>query len=422
VRAAAVAAGVALALAVGVGAAQPANRSQITLTYATVSTAQKGLSVLIPNFERVYPNVTVNVTYAGTTTALYQTITTELAAGNAPDMMSVFPGCGTPTSVCDLAKDGYLAPMVGTKWPSRSIPLVTSASKYGQGLFVFSPGVSMFGAFTNDTLFKKLGLTVPQTFSQLLAVCQKAKTDGVTAVLLGANGSGVVQQLVSDAALTTVYEQDPTWLGQLKAGKVTFDGTPGWHQAAQELVDMSNAGCLEPGATATTSVQADAEFAQGQGLMMVNLTSPHKGQIDEDAPQFSYSQHPFPSGANPGKTMALINLGSGPAVNAHSSPANQAAAQEYVNFLARPKQDALYVELNGGLTQYQFVKDDVPSYLSSFGPLFASHEYGVNPVQTWWNADVGNALSTYGAGLITGQETVDDVLNAMDAAWKEGPS
>jgi hypothetical protein len=25
-------------------------------------------------------------------------------------------------------------------------------------------------------------------------------------------------------------------------------------------------------------------------------------------------------------------------------------------------------------------------------------------------------------GLVTGQETIDDILKAMDAAWKQGPS
>ena len=30
--------------------------------------------------------------------------------------------------------------------------------------------------------------------------------------------------------------------------------------------------------------------------------------------------------------------------------------------------------------------------------------------------------TTDGLGLITGQTSIDDVLNAMDAAWKQGPS
>ena len=61
---------------------------------------------------------------------------------------------------------------------------MTSLSKYGQGLFAFEPEVSPFGVFTNDTLFAKLGLKVPQTFPQLLDVCQKAKAAGTVALIL----------------------------------------------------------------------------------------------------------------------------------------------------------------------------------------------------------------------------------------------
>ena len=46
-------------------------------------------------------------------------------------------------------------------------------------------------------------------------------------------------------------------------------------------------------------------------------------------------------------------MGSGPAVNAHAGAANQAAAQEFVDFIARPKEDALLVQLSGGLTRYE---------------------------------------------------------------------
>jgi raffinose/stachyose/melibiose transport system substrate-binding protein len=54
-------------------------------------------------------------------------------------------------------------------------------------------------------------------------------------------------------------------------------------------------------------------------------------------------------------------------------------------------------------------------------PLYRQGRYGINPIETWWNAAVGNALSTYGTGLLTGQTSIDDVLKAMDAAWQLGP-
>ena len=61
------------------------------------------------------------------------------------------------------------------KW---SLPFVTSLDKYGQALVAFVPVVAPLGIFTNDSLFGKLGLKVPQTFAQLLDVCRRAKADG----------------------------------------------------------------------------------------------------------------------------------------------------------------------------------------------------------------------------------------------------
>ena len=54
--------------------------------------------------------------------------------------------------------------------------------------------------------------------------------------------------------------------------------------------------------------------------------------------------------------------------------------------------------------------------------MLKDHAYVVNPVQTWWNPNVLLALQQDEVGLITGQQSIDDVLNAMDAAWKQGPS
>ena len=60
--------------------------------------------------------------------------------------------------------------------------------------------------------------------------------------------------------------------------------------------------------------------------------------------------------------------------------------------------------------------------MSAFASVFAEHKYVVNPQADWWNPSVMFALQGEPVGLITGQRTVDDILNAMDAAWKQGPS
>ena len=406
------------ALSLGAGTAQPAGNDQVTITMIAASMDQPGWQVLIANFERVYPNIMVNVTYVLSTTQIEPT---ELAAGNAPDLLSVQPGCGSLTSVCVLAKDGYLAPMLDVPWAKRSLRIVTSLDKYGKGLFAFEPGVSFMGMFTNDTLFGKLGLKVPQTFPQLLDVCAKAKADGTIAVLFPGGTPLFDQYFNVDLAVATLYGSQPHWLAELKAGKTSFDGTAGWHQALQEFADMSNAGCFEPGPAAATQTSVVAQFDAGQGLMFPALST-NLGLIVQAGAQFGYSFQPFPGGSDANATHTFVNLSSALGVNAHSSPQAQAAAQTFVNFVARPKQDALYTQIRGGLTQDQFLKGELPSFMPTIAPVVEHGEYVINPAQEWWNPSVSVAIQQDAVGLVTGQTTIDDVLSAMDAAWKEGPS
>jgi raffinose/stachyose/melibiose transport system substrate-binding protein len=410
-----------LALGVAGSAARP--QEKVTISMFASVTFRPAYDVLIPNFERVYPNINVNIAYGQTLVDMYRIERTQLAAGNAPDIFSVWPGCGTPISVCTIAKQGYAAQMVKKPWVKRSHPLLLGPSKYDKALFTFSPTATLDGIWTNDTLFAKLGLKVPQTFAQLLDICPKAKAAGTVPLLLAAQGSGVIQQLVADIALTTVYAKDKQWAKKLRAGTVTFQGTPGWHQALQEIVELKNAGCFQPGPAGLSSAQGDAQFSQGRALMYVCLTS-HKGPIDAAHPQIAYSQRPWPAptGTAPSKTKVLLNLGQGLVVNAHSSAQHQAAAQTFVDFVARPKQNGLFAQISGGLSPYQLHTQELPKYLSTFSARFKNHEYAVNPIETWWNAEVGTALTDYGTGLITGQTTVDDVLKAMDVAWKLGPT
>jgi raffinose/stachyose/melibiose transport system substrate-binding protein len=404
------------ALAVGASGARPAGSDQVTISMAALGTYKLAWSVLIANFEHAYPNITVNPTY-GSVALLEQLEATELAASNAPDLLFVTPGCGTPVSVCVLARAGDLAPMIDKPWVKWSLPLVTSVEKLNGALYAFQPFVSPYGVFTNDGLFAKLGLKVPQTFSQLLAVCKKAQADGTEAIDLHATSPTTLGYTILGLATPLVYGQGTHWTAALKAGTVSFEGTAGWHQALQEFVDMNNAGCFEPGVAGNT----DALFAQGQALMTTGPSS-HKGDIDAASPRFSYTFHPFPATTAPGQPLAFLELTPAVGANAHSSAQNQAAAQTFVDFIARPAQDRLFARITGGLTQYEFLNDQIPAFMSDFATIFKDHEYVVEPSLSWWNPSVWGALSTDGLGLLTGQETPDMILQAMDAAWKQGPS
>jgi raffinose/stachyose/melibiose transport system substrate-binding protein len=413
-------AGVAVALvvfALGVGAsrARPAGSDQITIGALLHSSTKPAFDVLIPNFERYYPQITVVPSYAPGFVGLYQQEAIELAAGNAPPILETTAGCGAPDAICVLVKAGDLAQMIGVPWAKRQPRLLTSLEKHGAGLFAFTAGVSAFGMFTDDPLFARLGLKVPETFAQLLAVCQKAKVDGTIAVELDATNPTGLAYLVYALAATTVYRTDPHWNSELNAGKVTFVGSPGWHEALQKVVDMKNAGCFPPlGDTAP-------HFAQGQALMSA-VTSGQKAILDAAKPQFPDDFHLFPAGDSLAATEVMIGSFNTFSVNAHSSPAQQAAAQTFINFLARPAQDALYAQIKGNLSPDELLRAEPPPFMSSLAAPLAAHDYRFQASTGWWNAGIQTALEEQALGLFTGQSTIDGILAAMDAAWKQGPS
>jgi raffinose/stachyose/melibiose transport system substrate-binding protein len=404
-------------IALGASEAHPAGNDNVTINIVWASSDESVLPVLIANFERVYPNITVNASYVCLTGGGAVELT-ELAAGNGPDLICDFPGCGMAPALCDLAKAGELAPLVDEPWVKRSLPLVISLSKVGRVLYGFEKGVAPYGVFSNDTLFRKLGLTIPRTSPELLSLCEKARANGTAAfVLAGMNGLSV-SWVITALAVSTVYA-DAHWTGELKAGRSSFAGTAGWHQALQEFVAMNRAGCFEPGVAGVASGQP--VFAQGQGLLYGAISS-LKGSVDAAQPQFEYSFHPFPGGSKPGQTSTFLNLSPELSVNAHASPQNQAAAHAFIDFLGRPEQNALFTRLGGAISQYDFMKGRTSTFMSGFTPILAGHEYVINPAQTWWNPGVNLTLEQYAIGLLTGQATPDDVLNAMDDAWQQGPS
>jgi raffinose/stachyose/melibiose transport system substrate-binding protein len=409
-----------LALRVGGSDARPAKRSATAISMLAITTQKPGFDILNANFERVYPNIEIDASYAATTGIRDQLELTELAAGNAPDVLSVSPGCFKLVAVCPFAKAGYLAPMLKKPWVKWSLPFVLSLDKYGPNLYAFTPQVTPMGMFTNDDLFKKLRLKVPETFAQLLDLCRQARSAGTVAMIFSAD----VQEdsnLIADLAVATLYGKNKRWPADLRAGKVSFAGTPGWRAALQAFVDLNTNGCFQPGFAGTSAASAHAQFALGRGLIDPSVST-NKGVIDAGSPHFGFSYHPFPGGTAAGQTTTFINIQAGFGINAHASSQNQAAAQTFLDFVARPKQNALFARINGGLTQYQFLHGQLPAFMSAYSSVLDKRAYVVNPQQTWWNPGVLLALQQNQIGLITGQRSIDDVLNAMDAAWKKGPA
>src|SRR5262249_40538008 len=121
-----------------------ATSDKVRIRFLALNLSQPAFDVLIPNFERAYPDIEVDVTYQAPLSRIFQLETIQLAAGTAPDVLWVEPAssCGGVGAVCTLASAGHLVPMGGKPWLKWSAPEVIAADKHDKVLFAYTPIVS----------------------------------------------------------------------------------------------------------------------------------------------------------------------------------------------------------------------------------------------------------------------------------------
>lgn len=402
----------AVALTAGLTAATAKPNASVTLQFVTTNTIQPAFQVLIANFNRVYPDIQINATYLPSD-QYNSLIPTQLAAGNAPDLFTAFPGTGALPSTMLMANAGYLADLADRPWAKRVPTVAKPLISNGKKLFAWPLGASAYFLMYNKTAFSQLGLKPTSTFSGLQNLCHKIRAAGkiplVQAGGVGPNNGIAVLQL----AAGTVYAANPNWNADRAAGKVTFAGTPGWGQALQEIADLNKDGCFEPGVQSVSVPAATAMFANGQALMWI-CNSQNIGLVRAINPTMDLGVM-----ATPGRTakaqITMVAYPSNLVVNAHSP--NLSSAKTFVDFMARSAQSSLWAKVGGYTAPLDATQGKLSPDIASLAPFFSNSLTRANPLFTWPNGVIFSTLGADVQGLFTGQKTVAQILADLDSAW-----
>jgi len=410
-------AALALALTVGLSTAAAARKATVTIRVSAQSGSQEApFNAVVANFEKAYPNIKVKMEFYPIATygpAIY----TQFQAGNAADVVYGSPGTGNANSLLPLGSAGHLLDLSKRKWVKR-VPGGSSRQLFwvGKKLYAAPIDATAVGLIYTPSVFNGAGLKIPKTWSQLLSYCAQAKAKG----LVGVNISGANPQNTGITAMALsandVYARDPTWDAKRAAGKVTFQGTPGWHKALQRIIDMKNAGCYADGAAARSTPASQQDWGAGHiagyagpGNAIAGLTAV--------APQYPAKMFPFPAD-KASDTHVVLAYGNALGVNAHSAPDVRKASLTFIDFIEREGQDRLLANKQGNPSLVQVATlQKLPSTVADMAPLFKAKR--TRPLSNffWPAAQVYTNLSVGVQGLLTGQSSIDDVLKSMDDAW-----
>jgi raffinose/stachyose/melibiose transport system substrate-binding protein len=346
-----------------------------------------------------------------------QALNTRLQGGNAPDMFLTKPGNnGEGTGILGLGAAGLVGEVTGAAAdlinPDEKGAYYVDGKAYGFPLFNAPRSAVVF----NDNL-KAAGVEWPTTIDEMLALCGPVKEGGL-AFTLGQFGSSFTadgETLL--IAASSVYVADPTWDQKRTAGEVTFSDSKGWRDAVQAVADMYKAGCFQDGAEA-----AGGEFwagvAAGQTPAILSLTT-GESDIWKDLtgmlPNNTFSVYAFPAAkAEDRRVINSVKY----TLSYNAASKQQSAVQDYINWLAEPKQLQAIADLTGGVPAGKLTVDNLPAVYAPIAQ-FITDDQVVSTPGLLWPAGVLAALQEGVPGLFTGQKTVDQILADMDAAWNK---
>ncbi|WP_326762521.1 extracellular solute-binding protein [Streptomyces phaeochromogenes] len=384
-----------------------------TLTLASVD--QGSVEDVVKAFEKANPGVRVRYTTSGAD-QYQQQIRTQLSSGTAPDVMSVWPGNGNPGATHVLAKPGYLRDLSDQSWAAKMPDAIKSVAQYEGKTYNAIFGQNGIGAVYNRQAMAKIGLTPPDTWTDLLAFCKAAKAKGTPAFALGNQDNWVTQLVLYALVATTVYGPDRDFDQKMQAGRATFARSQ-WTTALDKYLTMEKTGCFQKNPLGTNYEASQSLAASGKTLAIIQgnwVIALLKGKN----PQGTFTLRALPATDDPSQTLIPAAAGAGYGVNAKAK--NKDLALKFVNFVMSPEGMKLFVKKQGGLPSLPDTGYSVDPSLAELSKFIGSDRTVPFMDQLWPNAKVQQTMLSGLQEIFSGQSTPEKLLDEMDADYKAG--
>lgn len=181
-----------------------------------------------------------------------------------------------------------------------------------------------------------------------------------------------------------------------------------------DIVEMNDAGCFQDGVAGGT-FDSITQGLGGQTALTAPVPGSAAAQINQAAGlELDVRAFPPADGQEP---YAVVSASYSWAINAAAEDAAKRSAQAFLDWAAEPAQAKTFADLSGLIPISGADASNVAAEYAPIAEMIESGSYTGFPVETWPNPAVYDALSVGVQGLLTGQKTVDQILDEMDAAW-----
>ncbi|MFD5214264.1 ABC transporter substrate-binding protein [Microbacterium sp. NPDC058345] len=389
---------------------------EFSLTYATSNNLESPFEALAKAYEDANPDVTITLNPVPNDT-YGDTLRTQLQAGNASDVIQSEAGSGQTRSIIPLAEAGFLEPLGDSA--TELIPeggeslFVVDGKTYGQPLVL-----QYTGLIYNQTTADGAGVDgFPEEWDEFIDLCTDMRDQGKTALLVAGAAAPNAGMLAMNIAATRVYAENPDWNADRIAGDTTFTESDGWKDTFQAIIDLNDAGCIQDGAVGGGFDVLTNGITSGAGLGFFGPLA-SATELLQAAPDQDFVAHAFPPAESGDQAFGVASPTYSLSITEASD--KKEAAQEFLEWVSEPEQAGLFAEVSGGLPITGIADVDLSDTVyAPVEDLLKNGEFTALPNQSWPTAAVYEALAKGVQGVLTGQSTVDSVLESLDAAWEQ---
>lgn len=334
---------------------------------------QATLKKMIKKFEKEHPNIRVketDVPSAG------DVLKVRMLSGDAPDVINTYP---QNLDYQTWAKVGYFVDMTHKSYIKNIVNNYAEKFAINGKIYNAPLSANLYGFYYNATEFEKLGLKIPQTWSELEHLVKEIKAKGKTPFAIAGTEPWTLNGYhnLSLATVTGGFNQAENLIRYSPVNSISLNNK--YIQADIQRLDLlrGNGQKNWKGASYNDAVMA---FTSGKALIMPQ-GSWALAVIKTQNPKFKIRTFAFP-GNKPGQEMTV---GSGDmALSISSRSKHKKAADEFLKFMCSPEAMQMYYDQDGSPCTIKGVKQKgIDSELGGLSKYAFTKKHMVGLGQKW---------------------------------------
>ncbi|NMA60773.1 MAG: extracellular solute-binding protein [Firmicutes bacterium] len=351
------------------------------------------------------------------------------AANQLPDVIYMWPG-GRSTTLHTkrLVKD--LRPLLGedAKYFSEAVLAPQTAGYLAE---LPNTMTSSHAMYVNVGLLQELGLEIPETYEDLVAMVPVLKANGLDTILMGAQDDWVIQSCLFSTIVGRLVGDEK--MDEIIAGEAKFTD-PEFVGALEFYGRLFADGVLHRKIMNTTYGEVNGLFAAGRAPFMIDgdwkvgnfITDTSTGEalipVDKQD-QFKMIIFPaIPGEINPNAASTVVGTGYGMSASIPAGSAKEAAAWELIKWLQSVEVQKLRLETGGTIpSRIDVTSDQLEPLVNERLGYYALIETGTYVLDSVLAGEVylpiNIGLQEIGLGLATPMEVAERTQEAYDV-WK----